>query len=186
MAAKPTRKPGSELGRATVDWEQAFAFYAAMPDPERGYQAVADQFSVSLRTVQTHGRAGRWRERLAAIKTQAAREADDMIGQARVEQISKLMRLIDATLIGYAEKLRGGEVRMTPADLERLHKLHQQLGEQLEATETRPEPPAPLVGRSPEHIAAVIEALRESGALAALGLHTTSAEVDDNNDERTE
>lgn len=142
--ARPSRG-GSDVGRATVDWEEAFAFYASLPESERRYQAVAARFGLSVRTVQTHGRLGRWRERLAAIKAQAARETDSVIGQARVEQISKLARLIDASLIGYADKLRQGEVRMTPADLERLHKLHQLLGEQLErATE-----PTPTASRAP-------------------------------------
>ena len=60
MAANPKRRPGSDLGRATVDWEAAFAFYAALADECRCYQAVADEFDVSLRTVENHGRADRW------------------------------------------------------------------------------------------------------------------------------
>ena len=95
-----------------------------------------------------------------------------MLGQARVEQIGKTIRLIDASLIGYAEKLRRGEVRMTPADLERLHRLHQQLGEQLEVANAPAQQPqtAAAAPRNPEHTAAVIVALREAGALEALGL----------------
>ena len=71
-----------------------------------------------------------------------------MLWQARVEQIGKTIRLIDASLIGYAEKLRRGEVRMTPADLERLHRLHQQLGEQSRSQAHRPTSPR---RRPPRH-----------------------------------
>jgi hypothetical protein len=183
MAANPTRKPGSDLGRSTVDWEQAFAFYGGLPEGQRSYGAVADEFEVSLRTVETHGRVGRWGERLRAIKTQAAEQTDGMLGQARVEQISKTLRLIDASLIGYADKLRRGEVRMTPADLERLHKLHQQLGEQLDETPARSSAPAARsAARSPEHTAAVIEALRETRALEPLGLREATSDDEIDND----
>jgi hypothetical protein len=82
----------------------------------------------------------------------------------------KTIRLIDATYIGYADKLRRGEMRMVPGDLEKLNRLLEQLTAELAA----PAPPAAAAAasppRSPEHLAAVIAALAESGALEPLGL----------------
>jgi hypothetical protein len=174
MAAEPERKPGSNLGHSMVNWEEAFAYWAGLSESARSYQAVADRYAVSVRTVETHGRSGRWADRLQAIKAQAAEETDLLVGQARVERIGNTLRLIDATLIGYADKLRRGEVRMVPADLERLNKLHHQLGEELgNPPPTASEASPTTIERTPEHTAAVIEALRETGALEAFGLRTT-------------
>jgi hypothetical protein len=163
-----------------IDWEAAFAYYALLPAQTRTYAAVGSRFGVSRRTVERHGQQGRWRERVAAIEAEAARETDSELRAARVEQISKLLKLIDASLIGYADKLRRGEVRMTPADLERLHRLWRELGTELGETD---EPPtaqndAPAA-RTPEHIAAVLEALQACGALDKLGLRLIATPVPD-------
>jgi hypothetical protein len=170
MPAKPNRKPGSNRGRPAIDWEAAFAFYASLPAERRSYVAVANEFGVSARTVEAHGRRGSWKLRLRQIETEAAAVVNASLGQARAEQVSKLVRLVDATYIAYAEKLRAGDVRLTAADLERLHKLWSQLHEEI----AQPSPPerATVVEtvRSPEHTAAVIEALRDAGVLDALGL----------------
>ena len=53
MAAN--RKPGSNRGRAAVDWQRAFQFYAAVPPAERDYRRVAEEYRVSVRTVERHG-----------------------------------------------------------------------------------------------------------------------------------
>ena len=49
--AEGVGRGGSDLGRPAIDWEQAFAFYASLPAERRSYQAVADKFGVSVRTV---------------------------------------------------------------------------------------------------------------------------------------
>ena len=170
--ASPGRKPGSDLGRPLIDWEQAFAFFASLPPERRSYAAVAAEFGVSVRTVERHGRSEQWQQRLRLINAQAAAETNSMLGRARAEQIGKLVKLIDASLVAYAERLRRGDVRIGPADLDRLYKLWQQLQHEL----ARPPEPQPdqqplSPARSPEHTAAVIEALRETGTLSALGLH---------------
>jgi hypothetical protein len=175
-----SRKPGSDRGRAVIDWELAFVFWAGLSPEQRCYQAVADKFAVSVRTVEKHGRADERKKRLAEINAQAIAQTNSSLGQARAEHVDKLRRLIDATLIGYAEKLRRGDMRMSPADLERLHKLWQQLVDELPAAgdANRADRPPPF-SRSVEHTQAVIEALRESGALEALGLSTTNERNDD-------
>lgn len=170
MAAKPKRSPGSNRGRPAIDWETAFAFYASLPAERRSYRAVANEFAVSMRTVETHGRQGRWKQRLQRIDTQAAAAVDASLGQARAEQVSKLVRLVDASFIAYAEKLRAGDVRLTPADLERLHKLWRQLHEELQQPRLPEHEAVVEPVHSAEHTTAVVEALRDAGALEALGL----------------
>ncbi len=171
--ASPGRQPGSDLGRPLIDWEQAFAFFASLAPERRSYAAVAAEFGVSVRTVERHGRSEQWQQRLRLINAQAAQETNSMLGQARAEQIGKLVKLIDASLVAYADRLRRGDVRIGPADLDRLYKLWQQLQHELaqppepQAADEQPAAPA----RSPEHTAAVIEALRETGTLSALGMH---------------
>lgn len=159
-------------------------FWAGLPAEDRSYQAVADKFQVSRRTVERHGREAGWKRRLAEIGARAAAETNSSLGHARAEEIGKLRKLIDASLLSYAEKLRRGDVRMSPADLDRLHKLWQQLTDEL------PPPNEPMLpeeerssGRPAEHIAEVIEALRESGVLEALGLTTTTDHANDDDQE---
>jgi hypothetical protein len=177
VAGNAERQPGSDSGRPTIDWEQAFIYYASLPAEGRRYQAIADKYGISVRTVEKHGRNEHWKQRLQAINAQAAAETNNALGQARAEHFVDLAKLIEASLIGYAEKLRRGDVRMGPADLDRLHKLWQQLSDEL----SQPSKPAstdsaPGATRPPEHTAAVIEALRETGTLAALGLQATDNE----------
>src|SRR5438105_6970733 len=114
MAANRDRKQGP---RAAIDWEAAFAFYAALSPAERSYRAVADEFKVSSRTVETHGRNEQWKARLRSIKEEARSRTAEALTEARVEEIDKLRRLIDASHVVYAEALRNG-MRMSPADLE--------------------------------------------------------------------
>jgi hypothetical protein len=137
---------------------------------ERTYAAVAAEFGTSPRTVEHHGRVDGWRVRLREIETAARQGVDRDLAHARAEDLSKIRRLIDASFIEYANKLRAGDVRMTPADLERLHRLQQQLTDELASpcASARIEPEQPA--RTPEHTAAVINALAEAGALEALGL----------------
>jgi len=167
-------------GKSMVDWEAAFAYYAALPPAERSYATVAAKFGVSVRTVETHGRSEHWKQRLRAIRDEVAARTADALADARVEEISKLRRLIDASLIAYAERLRAG-MRMTPADLERLNRLSRALIDETTSPSPRPNPDPDqneLLQRTPEHTAAVLAALEETGALAALGL-TRSQPADD-------
>jgi hypothetical protein len=180
VASSAERKPGSDLGRPTIDWEQAFIYYASLPAGGRRYQAIADKYGISVRTVEKHGRNEQWKQRLQAINAQAAAETNNALGQARAAHLVDLAKLIEASLIGYAEKLRRGDVRMGPADLDRLHKLWQQLSDELsQPSKPASTDPAPAATRPPEHTAAVIEALLETGTLAALGLQAADSEDND-------
>jgi hypothetical protein len=59
-----------------------------------------------VRTVEKHGRQDKWKQRLRGINAQVAAETNSSLRQSRAEQIGKLVKLIDATLIAYADKLR--------------------------------------------------------------------------------
>lgn len=162
-------------GRTLIDWEDAFVYYASLPARQRSYRAVADHFQVSVRTVETHGRSANWKQRLRAIANKAAAEAEHTLVAGRVDELQKLRKLIDASLVSYAERLRRGEMRMSPADLERLNRLSRSLIDEIEHSnqhvdaETRPE-------RTAAHTQAVLDTLAESGALEALGLTTMKRE----------
>jgi hypothetical protein len=170
--ANPDPRPS---GRTAIDWEQAFGFYAALPASERSYQAVGAEFGVSPRTVEAHGRNGKWKQRLREIDARTATVTEELLVRARVDELQKIRRLIEASFISYAERLRDGEIRMTPADLERLNRLSLALIDEIA------QPPQPAAHehpaaaqRTPEHTAAVVQSLAETGVLEALGLTTTT------------
>jgi hypothetical protein len=180
MADKGNSQRGA---RAAIDWEAAFAFYAGLAPAERSYAAVAAEFGVSVRTVETHGRSERWKERLLEIAAETRRRTVDALVEDRVEEIEKLRRLIDASLVGYAANLRSG-MRMSPADLERLNRLSVLLIE--EATSPRHTPDGDgheRPERTTEHATAVLNALAETGALEALGLTRIQQTSEENTEE---
>jgi hypothetical protein len=161
---------GAGRGRPAGDREQAFHLFASLPRERRSYATVAAEFGVSPRTVERWGREGQWRKRLQAIEAEAAQELDAELAQARIEDKRQMRKLIEATLIGYAEKLRGREMRMSPADLERMYKLAQQLDNELDHPSPQTDSTPTSTERTAEHVADVVAALRDCGGLEALGL----------------
>jgi len=103
-------------GRAAIDWEEAFAFYASQPSRERSYAAVGRQFRVSPRTVERRARTGRWKLRLRTIEAAAVRKADDELGSRRAKQLVEFQRLIEHSSTAYARQLSSGDVRITASD----------------------------------------------------------------------
>jgi hypothetical protein len=170
--AGSNRRKGSNRGRAAIDWEAAFLCYAWLPARERSYQAVADAYGVSVRTVEAHGRAGSWRQRLAEIEAEAAAEAARELTQTRAAQLADVQKLVEASFLSYAKQLRSGQIRLSAADLPRLVKLLQELssppGEQLhpgeQADHARSAPPLTPLERKLQ----VVRALHEADALHAL------------------
>jgi len=153
-----------------IDWDAAFIYYASLSPAERSYAAVAEKFGVSIRTVETHGRKENWKQRVQVIRVEARARTADSLVMARVAAIEELRRLIDASLVAYAEALRNG-MRMGPADLERLNRLSLAITEEaLTPQPLGPEEPAEQPLRTTEHTRAVLDALAETGALEALGL----------------
>jgi hypothetical protein len=145
---------------------------------------VAAKFGVSVRTVETHGRKENWKQRVQAIRAETRVRTADSLVLARVAAIEELRRLIDASLVAYAEALRNG-MRMGPADLERLNRLSLAITE--EALSPRPlgrEQPVERPLRTAEHTRAVLDALAETGALEALGLALRPDGPDDSTPEQ--
>jgi len=189
-----SRKPGSDRGRPAIDWQAAFAFYVSLPAPVRSYQAVADEFVVSRRTVEEHGAREGWKERLRAIEAEAAATVAEQLSQAQAEQRAEIMQIAKAMLLRFAHQLRTGEGRITGAEFERVSRFLLELIENTETISTAPaagklaSPVASGGGRSAEEKAQVVHALHESGALSDLLTALTPAAPidehhDDNNDE---
>ncbi|MDP9276807.1 MAG: hypothetical protein M3O76_01180 [Actinomycetota bacterium] len=164
MAAE--RKPGSNRGRPALDWNQAFLFYAGLPPEQRSYAAVAAEFGVSGRTVERHGRNEGWRERAYELDRNASRAAAARLVEERAARLTDLERLVEASFLGYAQKLREGTLRLSAADLPRLHKLLRELWQE---PPLEPEPSGREQGdgepASLEHKLQVLEALQEAGLL---------------------
>jgi hypothetical protein len=180
------RAQGSKHGRPAIDWEEAFRTYASLPDKERSYRAVADRYSLSVRTVESHGRKEDWKERLARIKADAAEIADHEIAQARAEKLQELELLIDASMTSYAQQLRAGSVKVVPGDLLRLFKLREELWAQdaiergtRSAREVAAEEPEDAARRKRELIAGLVEA----GAFERLRNLTSAGDIADGAEE---
>jgi hypothetical protein len=110
---------GTGEGRARVDREQAFQFWASLPVDKRSYAAVARKFDVSPRTVERYARDGRWRERLRGIELDAAARADEKLGRDRAKQLADFHQLIEASCVTYARQLASGHVKITAAFADR-------------------------------------------------------------------
>jgi transposase len=156
------RRAASARGRATIDWDAAFLAYAALSPEQRTYRTIAEAYGVSARTVETHGRRDRWRDRARELDQQAVRRAERAVARTRSDQITDVLKLIEASLVAYAQQLRQGEVRIVPADLPRLVKLLNEL-----AAEPEPDQPpmgeraGPPTGATLEHMTEVLAALEE-------------------------
>jgi hypothetical protein len=160
------RKPGSDHGRPLIDWQQAFLFYAGLRPDQRGYQLVADEFGVSVRTVERHGRLEHWKERARELDRCAAAAAAARLRDQRTEKLLDVEKLIDASYLTYANQLREGKVRISPADLPRLHKLRTELwteADQPAADTAEPETALPI--DPAEHKLQVLRALDAAGVL---------------------
>jgi hypothetical protein len=170
--------------RPAIDWEAAFVYYGSLSPAERSYIAVAAEFGVSVRTVENHGRKEKWKERVVAITRDTRVRTAESLVEARVAEVEEMRRLMNASLVAYAEALRNG-MRMSTADLERLNRLslaftEEALSPQLLGRDHSAERPV----RTAEHAQAVLDALAEAGALEALGLTRVPAGQNDASPER--
>ena len=83
--------------------DDAFAYYVSLGD-ERGYQAVADHFKVSKRTVVTTAKRDNWAERLQKIERDARANSD-----------LKLQETVEARNLRHAKMLRAAAMRAAKA-----------------------------------------------------------------------
>src|SRR5215216_2627811 len=169
MAMASERKPGSDRGRSSIDWQQAFQYYASLPPDGRDYRQVAKHFDVSVRTVERHGQKEGWRERACAMDREAATSAAAKLVQERAAKLADVDRLIDGSFVSYAHQLREGRVRLTASDLPRLHKLRRELWDDQTAEEpVSPPPRAASREDDAAHKLEVLRALRDAGAFEQL------------------
>lgn len=165
------RKPGSDRGRPAIDWEAAYIFYCGLPAERRSYQAVADEFQVSVRTVERHGRTGHWKQQAQQLDQAAAAAAAERLRDHRAEKLVDMEKLIDASCVTYATQLRDGKVRVSPADLPRLHKLRTELWNDTDthSTDNNEQPDKAVDPTDPtERKLQVLAALRDAGVLQQL------------------
>jgi hypothetical protein len=164
------RKPGSNLGRSIIDWDEAFLHYASLPPDQRSYRAVADQFGVSVRTVERHGRDQRWKEQARGLDRSAAKLAVERLRNERVESLIDTEKLVQASMVTLASQLRAGTVKVRPADLPGLHKLRTVIWEQADSyTEDETVTQQPVdVGDRLERKREVLRALDDAGVLQQL------------------
>jgi hypothetical protein len=111
------------VGRARVDREAAFQYWASLPPDGRSYAAVATRFGISPRSIERYARDGAWRERLREIEAEAARRADEELGHRRAKQLADFHQLIEASCVTYARQLASGQVRITASDFVGLIKV---------------------------------------------------------------
>ena len=168
----PERKPGSDHGGPLIDWQgEGFLFYAGLAPEQRSYQTVADQFEVSVRTVERHGRDEHWKERARELDRAAAQAAAEQLRDQRTEKLLDMEKLIDASYLTYASQLRDGKVRLSPADLPRLHKLRTEVWAETDTdnADVQPAEPEPAEAIDPaERKLDVLRALQEAGVLQQL------------------
>ena len=154
-------EPDKRRAGAPVDREDAFQVWASLPVGARSYAAVARAFAISPRTVERYAREGGWRQRLRAIETEAARQADAQLGRRRAEQLVEFQQLIDASCVTYARQLASGTVKITAAEFVGLIKaallLQGEAGERVELV-TASEDWMRLRGRILQAVAAYPEA----------------------------
>lgn len=163
------RRPGSDRGKASIDWNQAFLTYASLPPDRRDYQSVADTYNVSVRTVERHGRTGGWKNKALELDRQATIAAAEQLRDARAEQLVDYDKLARASLLTYANDLRAGKVRVAAVDLARLYKLQLEVWQELDRPDPTDQPPTSSNARARvdphEHRRQVLRALHEAGAI---------------------
>jgi hypothetical protein len=83
-------------GRANIDWDAAFAYYAAL-GPSRRFGWVADRFGVSDTAVRKHAARERWAERVAALDEEAARTAERKALRSLEERQLRTIKAVEKT-----------------------------------------------------------------------------------------
>jgi|GEM_PF-2828193 len=71
----------------------AFEVYVSL-GTERSYQAVADHYGVTKKTVVRHAKEGRWIERLQEIEAEAQKKVDERASETLAEMHSRHLRML--------------------------------------------------------------------------------------------
>lgn len=110
-----------------VNWEAAWAYYAALPPERRQFSAVAARFGVSDTAVRKQAIARGWLERIREVDTRTRGKVENVIVRDRAREITKTLEIIalaESELLG-RPRAGGAEVRL--ADLPALVRLRELL-----------------------------------------------------------
>jgi hypothetical protein len=108
--------------RPTIDWEEAFAYYAGL-GVARSFVKVGRRFGVSDFAVGKHAAANGWEARIAKIDAEARQKTDARVLRERSERIEDTLRVIDAARLRFAGQLGRNDFKLTGADFASLVKL---------------------------------------------------------------
>lgn len=140
---------------------------------------MADEFEVSRRTVERHGRQERWKQQAQELDRDSARQAAGRIRDTRAEKLVDTEKLVDATYLRYANQLVAGQVKVTPSHLATLFQLREQIWDRVDvemAVQPEPPPGPSDPTESIERKLQVLRALEEAGVLGRL-LHPDTPEA---------
>jgi len=179
------RRPGSNLGRATIDWDEAFLFYASLPVERRDYQAVADEFEVSRRTVERHGRSDNWKQRAAELDRESVKAAVEQIRDKRAAKLVETENVVEATIVTYANQLVAGQVKVRPLDIVKLVELREKIWQHQDDTQTDDQPAQASQPADPgDEVERKRQVLHALGKAGVLGPFLASLADADSADER--
>ena len=112
----------------------AVEIYYAVGD-ERSHAAVAEKSGMSTSTIKRWARKFDWRERLNHRIAWQAEDEPKRTDDARLEQVKRAVRFLDAALARMITHLAQGNLRASPQDLMALHHLEQQISERTDKRE---------------------------------------------------
>jgi predicted transcriptional regulator len=114
-------------GRNRIDWDAAFAEYAAMPRGVRSFGKVAKIFGVSDSAVSQHARGHGWAERVRAIDAKTDERVAERVVRDRSARVADALNAIDLSCQQVLARLQTGELRINGAEFASLLKVAQLL-----------------------------------------------------------
>lgn len=112
--------------RSKIDWDEAFAFYAAR-GPTRTFGEVATKFGVSDTAVRRRAAQDEWSDRAETLDREAAQRAERAVVRDRAERIQDTIRLVDEARRRFEKQLEDPGFVVSGSDLVALVKLEQLL-----------------------------------------------------------
>jgi hypothetical protein len=110
-------------GRPSRDWDAVFYAFAALPVNERSLVTLAKQLGVSLNTVKRKATRHRWSHRLRAIDERARQEREKRAIRKLNDRLEDNIRLVEATRLRFAERLRDPAYQPTAHEVVAMAKL---------------------------------------------------------------
>lgn len=115
------------MSASKIDWEAAYAYWAALEPRDRTYAAVARRFGVTDTAVRKGAARHGWEERLAEIDRKVRQFTDERLERSRADRIEASMRAINLYRAKFEIALQENSVRLDAAGLAALIKLEAEL-----------------------------------------------------------